>query len=91
MRLFFAGIALLSLLAAARSIAQGRSRSRNSRAYTATPSYDETALRAYFIGLERDARGEAPDPLRDWIEAEQQLVAQTQWGAAASASALTRT
>ena len=33
------------------------------------PSYDAIALAAYFIALERHARGEAPDPLKDWLEA----------------------
>jgi hypothetical protein len=37
------------------------------------PSYDTIALAAYFIALDRHARGEAPDPLKDWLEAEQQL------------------
>jgi len=37
------------------------------------PSYDTIALAAYFIALDRHARGEAPDPLMDWIEAERQL------------------
>lgn len=40
----------------------------------AAPSYDAIALRAYFIGLEREARGEPSAPQRDWQEAEQQLV-----------------
>jgi hypothetical protein len=37
------------------------------------PSYDAIVLAAYFIALDRHARGEAPDPLKDWIEAERQL------------------
>jgi hypothetical protein len=37
------------------------------------PSYDAIVLAAYFIALDRHARGEAPDPLKDWLEAEQQL------------------
>jgi hypothetical protein len=37
------------------------------------PSYDAIALAAYFIALDRHARGEAPDPLKDWLEAERQL------------------
>ena len=36
-------------------------------------SYDAIALAAYFIALERHARGEAPDPLKDWLEAERQF------------------
>ena len=37
------------------------------------PTYDEIALRAYFIALERHARGESGNPLEDWHEAERQL------------------
>ena len=37
------------------------------------PSYDAIALAAYFIALDRNARGEAPDPLKDWLGAERQL------------------
>jgi Protein of unknown function (DUF2934) len=37
------------------------------------PSYDAIVLAAYFIALDRHARGEAPDPLKDWLEAERQL------------------
>jgi hypothetical protein len=37
------------------------------------PSYDAIALKAYFIALDRHARGEPGDPLKDWIEAENQL------------------
>ena len=37
------------------------------------PSYDAIALAAYFIALDRHARGEAPDPLKDWLEAERQF------------------
>ena len=40
---------------------------------TAKPSYDEIALRAYFIALNRHAAGEPDDPIRDWVEAERQL------------------
>jgi len=38
-----------------------------------TPSYDAIVLAAYFIALDRHARGEAPDPLTDWLEAERLL------------------
>ena len=38
-----------------------------------SPSHEEIARRAYFIGKEHDARGEKPDPQRDWVEAEQEL------------------
>ena len=34
---------------------------------------DEIALRAYFNGLDREARGEPGAPQQDWQEAEQQL------------------
>ena len=37
------------------------------------PYDDAIALAAYFIALDRHARGEAPDPLKDWLEAERQL------------------
>jgi hypothetical protein len=37
------------------------------------PAYDAIVLAAYFIALDRHARGEAPDPLKDWLEAERQL------------------
>lgn len=36
-------------------------------------SYDEIALRAYFIALHRDRHGHEGDPLHDWMEAEKQL------------------
>jgi hypothetical protein len=36
-------------------------------------SYDAIALKAYFIALDRHARGEEADPLKDWVEAERQL------------------
>ena len=39
-------------------------------------SYDEIALRAYFIALDHHSRGEPGDPLRDWIEAERLVVAE---------------
>ncbi|MEP6668131.1 MAG: DUF2934 domain-containing protein [Chthoniobacter sp.] len=37
------------------------------------PTYDEIALRAYFLALDRHRRGEPSDPQKDWTEAEQQL------------------
>jgi hypothetical protein len=40
----------------------------------ALPLYDAIALRAYFIALERHRNGGDPDPLKDWLEAEQQLI-----------------
>ena len=43
----------------------------------ALPLYDAIALRAYFIALERHRNGEAPDPLKDWLEAERQLTKDT--------------
>jgi len=39
----------------------------------AKPTYDEIALRAYFLALDRHRRGEPSDPEKDWTEAEQQL------------------
>ena len=42
-------------------------------AATATPTYEEIALRAYLIYLER---GCTPgDPMQDWLQAEQELTA----------------
>jgi len=38
-----------------------------------SPSYDDIALRAYFIALGREQRGQGGDPLQDWMEAERQL------------------
>jgi hypothetical protein len=40
----------------------------------AKPSYDEIAWKAYLIALDRHARGEPADPLRDWVEAEHLLL-----------------
>jgi len=40
----------------------------------AKPSYDAIALEAYFIALDRHARGEPSDPVKDWLEAERQLL-----------------
>lgn len=40
------------------------------------PCYNEIALSAYFVALERNARGEPSDPFLDWIEAERELKAQ---------------
>ncbi len=39
-------------------------------------SEDDLARRAYFIALERHARGEQEDPLRDWLEAEREWIAE---------------
>jgi len=39
----------------------------------ANPRYDAIALKAYFIALDRHARGEPADPLKDWLEAERQF------------------
>jgi hypothetical protein len=38
------------------------------------PCYDLIALKAYFIALDRHARGEPSDPFKDWLEAEKQLL-----------------
>lgn len=35
-------------------------------------SYEEIALSAYFIALERARRGEEGDPLKDWVDAERE-------------------
>ncbi len=40
---------------------------------TPGPCYDAIALKAYFIALDRHARGEEADPLKDWLEAERLL------------------
>ena len=40
-------------------------------------SYDEIALSAYFIALERARRGEEGDALTDWTEAERIFGLQT--------------
>jgi hypothetical protein len=45
----------------------------NGAAPVPKPTYDEIALRAYFLALDRHRRGEASDPEKDWTEAEQQL------------------
>lgn len=88
-RLLFAlGLGVLILALQAR-IRTGKRRGR-AAAQVAAPSYDDIALRAYFIGLDRAARGEPDAPLQDWAEAEDQLLHQTQCAAPASASALTR-
>jgi hypothetical protein len=36
------------------------------------------ALRAYFLGEARQAAGETADPVADWLEAERQLLAESQ-------------
>ena len=44
---------------------------KKSRKAAAAPTYDEIALRAYHIYLER---GTTPgDPMQDWLEAEREL------------------
>jgi len=40
-------------------------------------AYDAIALKAYFIALDRHTQGERADPLKDWIEAERQLLQAT--------------
>ena len=89
--LFILGLGVFAL--ALQSLLRGRARQR--KLFPATdpatsPSYDEIALRAYFIGLDREARGEPSAPRQDWAEAEHQLGSQTQCAEPASASALTR-
>jgi len=41
-------------------------------AETATPTYEEIALRAYHLYLERG--GTPGDPMQDWLQAEQELI-----------------
>ena len=53
--------------------ADGKAGQNPATSETVKPSYDEIALRAYFIALNRHANGEPGDPLKDWIEAEKQL------------------
>jgi hypothetical protein len=89
--LFILGLGVFAL--ALQSLLRRRARQRKFSPPTgpdAFPSYDEIALRAYFIGLDREARGEPSAPQQDWTDAEHQLTAQTQCAAPASANALTR-
>lgn len=37
------------------------------------PSYDEIAMHAYFIALEKARLGQPSHPLEDWIQAEREL------------------
>jgi hypothetical protein len=72
-RLLFAlgfGVFILALQARVRA---GKRRGR-AATQVAPPSYDDIALRAYFIGLDRAARGEPGAPQQDWAEAEEQLL-----------------
>jgi hypothetical protein len=88
-RLFFAlGFGVFAL--ALQSLFRSGIRRRHVGKQVKSVSYDDIALRAYFIGLDREARGEPSSPLRDWEEAERQLSVQTQCAAPAWASALTR-
>jgi hypothetical protein len=50
------------------------------------PSYDDIALRAYFIAEKRRAEGRHAEPHEDWIEAERQLRAELQTNGAARPS-----
>jgi hypothetical protein len=58
---------------------QNQRASRDPQTESLSPSvrskhaYDDIALRAYFIALDRHRRGEESDPLKDWVEAEHQL------------------
>jgi len=76
MRRLFFGLALAALFVSLR----GRRRSRTAAAPrspsfdTRRPTYDDIALRAYFIGLDHEINGDRPDPLRDWAEAEHELL-----------------
>jgi len=51
----------------------GKAEQKHATPETAKPCYDTIALKAYFIALDRHARGEPGDPLKDWSEAERQL------------------
>jgi hypothetical protein len=84
--LFALGLAAL-LGVALEALIRGKAR-RRKMSTLAAPSYDEIALRAYFIGLDREARGEPSAPLQDWAEAEHQLSPQTECTAPESAMAL---
>lgn len=71
-RLLFAlGLGLSAF--ALSSLLRGRASLGARTLRTPPPSYDEIALRAYFIGLDRETRGEPSAPLQDWQEAEHQL------------------
>jgi hypothetical protein len=48
-----------------------KTRKAPSPAPAAGPSYDQIALRAYHIYLERD--GAPGDPVQDWLQAEREL------------------
>ena len=89
MKKLFLALGLAALGIGLEALIRGRAR-RKRIATQSGPSYDEIALRAYFIGLDREARGEPGAPLEDWTEAEHQLSSQTQCAAPASAMALTR-
>lgn len=39
-------------------------------------TYEEIALRAYFIALQRHRQGEVGDPQHDWAEAQRQIKAE---------------
>ena len=46
-------------------------KTRNAALPAATPTYDQIALRAYHIYLQRGAT--AGDPMQDWLQAEREL------------------
>ncbi|EDY16116.1 hypothetical protein CfE428DRAFT_6378 [Chthoniobacter flavus Ellin428] len=76
MRRLLFGLALLGLIVAVRGRRSRRAPARLSlSSHSKPPTYDDIALRAYFIGLDHDANGDQPDPLRDWAEAEHELLA----------------
>jgi hypothetical protein len=76
MRQLLFGFAFIAMVAGIRAMWPRKAQSRGSKSSPSRrPSNDEIARRAYFIGLERDGRGETPDPLRNWIDAEQELFA----------------
>ena len=73
-RLLFGFALIIGLLAGLRTLRSHRTPSRRSgSSHAPHPSYDDIALRAYFIGLDHEANGEKSDPFRDWVEAEHEL------------------
>lgn len=77
MRSLLYALGATALALALHSFLRARIKSPHKPAPARQPSYDEIALRAYFIGLDRETRGETCDPLKDWTQAERQLSART--------------
>jgi len=57
-----------------KSPTESTTKPRKSRAAKTTPTYDEIALRAYHLYLQRN--GAAGNPFDDWKQAEQELLAE---------------